>query len=162
MNIYIYPVGRFCWEGGGLGRETKPPNRYIFIWSVGWLGGWMVGTSPPTGVGWTYGFMVSWMVGWLKCISIYLSIYLSLYLYIDSLPRRPDHNLTALSFPVLNPLRLLFRYHLRLKLCLGRSWVVSGGSWDPLGPSWGGLGRLLGPSGKLLGHPEAIPNLSKK
>ena len=38
-----------------------------------------------------------------------ISSYLSIYLSIDSLPRRPNHNLTAVSFQVSNPLRYLFR-----------------------------------------------------
>ena len=41
------------------------------------------------------------------------------------LPRRPNHNLTDLSFPVSNPLRLRFRHFFRLKTL----------SWSFLGKS---------------------------
>ena len=75
------------------------------------------------------------------------------------MPRRPNHNLTAASFQVSHPLRLLFRHLFRRKLglgailgglgvvlgdlgaILGRSWVVLGCPGRLLGGSWGALGR---------------------
>ena len=81
------------------------------------------------------------------CICILVSVYLSIYLSIDPLPRRPNHALTHLSFPVSNPLRHLFRHLFPMKnlscdflgcswwcfrRLLGRSWVFLGTSWvDP-------------------------------
>ena len=81
---------------------------------------------------------------------------------LTSLPRRPNHNLTATSFQVAKPLRFLFRHLFRRKLglgvilgglrvvlgdlgaILGGLGVVFGGSWRILGRSWAGLGRSWG------------------
>ena len=86
------------------------------------------------------------------------------------LPRRPNHDLTAVSFQVSKPLRFLFRHLFRRKLRLGAILgglrvVLSdlgaslgglGASWGGLGTSWGGLGRLLEPPGAILGDPKSI------
>ena len=53
-------------------------------------------------------------------LSIRLSIYLSIYLSIDPLPRRPNHDLTDLSFPASNPLRFRFRH-----LFQSKSWTCN-------------------------------------
>ena len=91
-----------------------------------------------------------------------------MHICIDSLPRRPDHNLTDLSFQISIPPRLLFRFLFRSKPCLGavmgspwavlrRSWVLLGRSWaiqgvlGVLGPILGALGVLSGGLGTLLG-----------
>jgi len=70
---------------------------------------------------------------------------------LDSLPRRPNHNLTALSFKVSKPPRFLFRYLFDANLILERYWAVLGWSWAILGQSWVVLGRSFGRSWDILG-----------
>ena len=84
---------------------------------------------------------------------------ISTHLSVDSLPRRPNHDLTAVTFQVSKPLRFLFRHLFRLNFglgailsglgvvlgdlvaILGGLGVAFGRSWGGLGGSWGGLGR---------------------
>ena len=91
-----------------------------------------------------------------------LQIHIRIYIYIDYLPRRPNHNLTAVSFQASNPLRFLFRYLFSTKTLpwsdLRRSWGGLGRSGGDLGWSWGGFWGVLGRSwgswgglGRLLG-----------
>ena len=90
---------------------------------------------------------------------------------LDPLPRRPNHSLTNMSFPVSLLFDTFFDQKLVLGLLgvalgpleplLGSSWDLLGRSWTLLGRSWGGLGPLLGRPGRLLGRPGAIQNRSK-
>ena len=105
------------------------------------------------------------IVGFQQTLSLYRdrSSLVYTYIAIDSLPRRPNHNLTDVSFQVSNPLRLLFRHLFRRKFGLGaileRFWVVSGRSWTLFGGSWGVLGRswaILGRSRVVLGRSWAV------
>ena len=66
------------------------------------------------------------------CTYVCMSIYPSIHLSIDCLPRRPNHDLTAVSFQVpftSTPFSTPFSM---------TTW-----SWSDLGRSWGGLGRFL-------------------
>ena len=73
-------------------------------------------------------------------------VYIYIYMYIlTSLPRRPNHNLTAVSFLVSKPLRFLFRHLFRWKLGLG---AILGG----LGVVLGDLGAILGGLGAVFGR----------
>ena len=115
-------------------------------------------------------------------ISAPLSIYLSIYLSIDSLPRRPNHSLTNLSFPVSTPPRNLFRSQTGLGASwngvggllgalggvfglfwhlLGRSWELLGWSWVVLGGSWTLLASFWTAPGASWEAPGAIQNRSK-
>ena len=80
---------------------------------------------------------------------MFIYIYLFIYLFIDSLPRRPNHDLTAVSFQVSRPLRFLFDTLYDEKLVLG---AILGG----LGVFLGGLGAILGRSWAVLGGLGAI------
>ena len=69
---------------------------------------------------------------------------ISSYLSIDSLPRRPNHNLRDASFQVSKPLRppfdTFFDANLAPGLVLGSSWAILGRSWGTPGPPWAILG----------------------
>ena len=95
---------------------------------------------------------------------------ISSYLFIDSLPRRPNHDLTAVSFQVSKPLRFLFRHLFRCKLglgailgglgvVLGDLGAILGGLGAVFGRSWvvlGGLGMVFGDLGAILGGLGAV------
>ena len=93
--------------------------------------------------------------------SRFFSIYLSVYLSIDSLPRRPNHNLTDASFQVSKPLRppfeTFFDANLVPGLVLGHLGAVLGYSWTALGD----LGSLLGRPGRLLRRSRGTLERSK-
>ena len=103
---------------------------------------------------------------------MYLSIDLSVYLSIDSLPRRPNHNLKAVSFQVSKPLRFLLRHLFLRKLTLGvilgglgvvlgDLGAILGGLGAVFGRSWGALGGSWVAPGAPLGGPKSIRNLNR-
>ena len=102
------------------------------------------------------GLSGTWITALEKAIKTAIDM-ISSYLSIDSLPRRPNHSLAAVSFQVSRPLRFLFDTFFDEKLILaailGDLGAILGGLGAVVGRSWavlGGLGAVLGRSWGLL------------